>query len=355
VPWETIYVSFEDTADEVITPRLLAAGADTNRVHELVLTDAEALDSFSLPRDIDDLQGIVRDRSARLVVIDPIVAAVEAKLDAYKDQHVRQVLAQLWRVGREEDCAIAMVGHLNRVPSTDAYLRIGNSTAFWNASRSVILVTQDGDDESDLRLIAQRKANLARLAPVERHRVEEIVLPDTVDPETGERIVTSRMTFVEVAEDVTGSEILGPHTPTKTETAESLLLILLGDGDWHESEAMKKVLAAAGFNERLAQRAAKYLSVEHKRQGFPAVTWWRLPAATPLVATSTVSENVATVETAQPSGTDATSAPVATSHVEQGTTVARGENGRVTTADGLPPEQKEAFLKAAHEQGLSDG
>ena len=53
--------------------------------------------------------------------------------------------------------------------------------AFWNASRSVVLITPDGDDEDGLRLVAQRKANLARLAPVERHRLEEIVLPDTVD------------------------------------------------------------------------------------------------------------------------------------------------------------------------------
>ena len=48
-------------------------------------------------------------RAARLVVIDPVVAALEPELDAYKDQHVRTVLAQL--AGRRGgDCAIAWSG-----------------------------------------------------------------------------------------------------------------------------------------------------------------------------------------------------------------------------------------------------
>ena len=237
---------------------------------------------------------------------------MDTKLDAYKDQHVRQVLAQLWKVARDEDCAIALVGHLNRVPSTDAFLRIANSMAFWNAARSVVLVTEDGDADDGLRLIAQRKANLTRLAPVERHRIEEIVLPDILDPETGSPIVTSRMTFVEIADDVDPTTILGPTTPTKTESAETVLEALLVDRDWHESDPLKKVLAAAGYNERLAQRAAKDLGVEVERRSFPSTTWWRLPP----VATRPSAEDVATGETAWNSRSVATAGPVATSSYE---------------------------------------
>ena len=311
-PWETIYVSFEDSADEVLRPRLEAAGSNPELVHEVVLAESGSLDAFTLPRDIENLTTLVRSRAARLVVIDPVVAAVDTKLDAYKDQHVRQVLAQLWKVARDEDCAIALVGHLNRVPSTDAFLRIANSMAFWNAARSVVLVTEDGDADDGLRLIAQRKANLTRLAPVERHRIEEIVLPDILDPETGSPIVTSRMTFVEIADDVDPTTILGPTTPTKTESAETVLEALLVDRDWHESDPLKKVLAAAGYNERLAQRAAKDLGVEVERRSFPSTTWWRLPP----VATRPSAEDVATGETAWNSRSVATAGPVATSSYE---------------------------------------
>ena len=306
-PWETIYVSFEDTADEVLRPRLEAAGGNPELVHEVVLADVGSIDSFSLPRDVDELRALVRSRSARLVVIDPVVAAIDSKLDAWKDQHVRQVLAQLWQVAREEDCAVALVGHLNRAPSTEAYSRIGNSTAFWNAARSVVLITEDGDADNGFRLVTQRKANLARLAPVERHRLEEVVLPGVVDAETGTPIVTSRMRFVEVADDVDPSGILGRQKPTKTDMVETLLGALLADGDWHQSHGLRAVLDAAGFNDRLSQRAAKALGVEHKREGFPASTWWRLP-----VAKRPTSEIVATEETTILSRPVATGDPVAT-------------------------------------------
>jgi len=324
-PWETIYVSFEDSADEVLGPRLIAAGGDPSRVHELVLADAESLESFSLPRDVDELRELVRARSARLVVIDPVVAAIETKFDSHKDQHVRQVLARLWRIAREEDCAIALVGHLNRVPSTDAYLRIANSTAFWNAARSVVLVTDDGDDDEGLRLIAQRKANLGPLAPVERHRLEEITLPETVDPETGSPIVTSRMTFVEIAEDVRSADVLGAQRTTKTDSARSVLEALLADGAWHESAGVRKLMTGAGFSERTTQRAAHELGVEMESRGFPAVTWWRLP----LVAPGTRFEVGATSGEAQPNEIAARSGPSRANSEEHGATSAfrSAENG----------------------------
>jgi AAA domain/Bifunctional DNA primase/polymerase, N-terminal/Primase C terminal 1 (PriCT-1) len=324
-PWDTIYVSFEDTADEVLNPRVQAAGGDLLRVHELVLSDADALDSFTLPRDVENLQQLVQDVSAKLVVIDPIVAAVDAKLDSYKDQHVRQVLAQLWRVAREENCAIGLVGHLNRVPSTDAYLRIANSSAFWNAARSVVLITEEGEEDDGKRLITQRKANLARLAPVERHVLEDVVLPDTIDTDTGKRIVASRMRFIEVAEDVDPSGILGPSKPTKIETTETLLDALLADGEWHESEGVTKLMGAAGFSKRTVQRAAKDIGVEHKYEGFPAKSWWRCPVAPNAVAPTTEPEFGATVDSAQPGRTDAPAVPVAPSDERSGATGATGE------------------------------
>src|SRR5262249_44448821 len=43
-PWDTIYVSFEDTAEEVLRPRVEAAGGDLDRVHELVLADVDSLE-----------------------------------------------------------------------------------------------------------------------------------------------------------------------------------------------------------------------------------------------------------------------------------------------------------------------
>jgi AAA domain len=231
-----------------------------------------------LPGDLSELRECVRSVQARLVVIDPIVAAIDVSFDAHKDQHVRSVLAEIAALAEQEDLAVAMVGHLNKAPSSEAYIRVANSVAFWNASRSVVLVTEDPDEPESHRLIAQRKANCSRLAPIQRHRIEEIVLPDTVDHLTGEQIETSRMVFIEYADDVDGDDLLGPRSRGgKEDRAVEFLAEALADDDWHDSVGLKKLAGATGISERTVQRASQDLEVEHDRRGFPSSTWWRLP------------------------------------------------------------------------------
>jgi hypothetical protein len=281
-PADAVIVTFEDAAEEVLRPRVEAAQGDLTRVHEVAIDGLGGIDPVRLPHDVAELEQLVRETRARLLMIDPIVAAIDTALDAHKDQHVRSVLARLTQLAENAECAVALVGHLNKTPSTDAYIRVANSVAFWNASRSVVLITED-EAGTDTRLVAQRKANYARLHAVERHRIEEIVLPDTLDVETGAPIVTSRMTFVEIADDVEGADVLGPRSrdgaDTKLLRAVRFLIGMLGDGEWHDSAGLKTLAGAQGISYRTLQRAAlDELGVEHERRGFPSTTHWRHPS-----------------------------------------------------------------------------
>jgi AAA domain len=278
-PADVVIVTFEDPAAEVLRPRIEAALGDVRRVHEIVVDQFDGIDPVRLPTDVAEVQRLVRDVGAKLLIIDPIVAAIDTQLDSHKDQHVRVVLSHLADLADDADCAISIVGHLNKAPSRDAYIRVANSVAFWNAARSVVLVTEDNGDEA-LRLVAQRKANWARLGPVERHRIEEIQL-EQLDPETGDPIVTSRMVFVEEADDVDGADVLSPRVApdeaTKELSAAGFLVRRLAGGDWFESAQVKAAALAGGVSERTLQRAKLDLGVEDKREGFPAVSYWRLP------------------------------------------------------------------------------
>jgi hypothetical protein len=276
-PANTVIVSYEDTAAEVLRPRVEAAGGDSSKVHVIVPEHRDYTEPVALPRDVEQVEKLVRSVGTKLLVVDPIVAAIVVELDAHKDQHVRVVLARLAELAEEADCAVAIVGHLNKAPSTDAYVRVANSVAFWNAARSVVLVTEDSDD--DLRLVAQRKANYARLHPVERHRIEPVVLPHLVDPEDGRPVETARMVFVEHAEDVDAGDVLRPRAASVSPGHEAALFLLraLADGAWHDSVGLKTLAGAQKVSERTLQRAAKDLGVESERRGFPASTWWRLP------------------------------------------------------------------------------
>jgi hypothetical protein len=317
-PADSILVSFEDPAAEVLRPRLEAAQGDLGRVHELVFDGAEGIEMLQLPRDLVRLYEAVQEVRAKLIVIDPIVAAIETSLDAHKDQAVRHVLGGLAQLSEDEDCAVALVGHLNKAPEKDAYLRVANSAAFWNASRSVVLVTEDPEHGEDSRLVAQRKANWGRLTPVERHRLEGVVLPETLDPETEQPIETSRMTFVETADDVDRNEVLAKHSAAnKTVRAEDVLAVILADGEWHDGAVVKRLTEGVGINERTLQRAAKEIGVEYERRGFPAASWWRLPVTPSSVAPGIPTNNGATARAAQPSRLHAASSSVAPSPVEE--------------------------------------
>ena len=282
-PGDVILVSFEDTAAEVLRPRVEAAGGDLSRVHEVVV-DRLDIDPVCLPRDLMDIDVLVQEVGARLLVIDPVVAAIETTFDSHRDQDVRVILARLAQLAADASMAIAMVGHLNKTPSREAYLRIGGSTAFYNASRSVVLVTEDKTDP-DMRLLSQDKANYSRRKPVERHRIEEVILPGTLDPETSEPLVTSRMVFVEIADDVDQADLLAPRESsgaTREIEATRFLVGELASGEWIESAPIKERAEAAGVAERTLQRATRDLGVDIERSGFPGVTRWRLSRATPI-------------------------------------------------------------------------
>jgi putative DNA primase/helicase len=340
-PADTVIVSYEDTAAEVLRPRVEAAGGAVERVHVIVPEHRDWVEPVALPRDVDAVEELVRSVAAKLLVIDPIVAAIILELDAHKDQHVRAVLARLAELAEAVDCAVAIVGHLNKAPTTDAYLRVANSAAFWNAARSVVLVTEDGD--GDRRLVAQRKANYARLSPVERHRIEE-VLTDSLDPETRERLRAARMVFVEYADDVDAADVLAPQRTTKTESAEAVLEAMLADGERHESAAVKKLMQAAGFKERTVERAAEKLRVQVEREGYPAVTRWRLPDATRLVAPSATPKIGATGDSAQPSGFEGAS------DLSRADSSGEGANG--ATGAPLPGDKDfDDFLRARLDAG----
>jgi hypothetical protein len=277
-PASLIVISYEDPAEEILRPRLEAARADLGRVFEILVPSDEG-GAIVLPRHLERLEDEIEATQARLVIVDPVLAAIDTSLDAHKDQHVRIVLSQLASIAERLECSKVIVMHLNKAPSRDAYLRISSSSGFYNAARSVVLVVPDPEEPEQHRLVAQVKTNWARRSPVERHVLEEILLPH-LDSD-GKRVVTSRMRFLEVAEGIDRDTILGSErrerSGEKLDQAKRWLRDVLADGEWHESAGVKGRAEAAGLTERTLQRAFKDLEIEAERRGFPSETWWRLP------------------------------------------------------------------------------
>jgi putative DNA primase/helicase len=165
-----------------------------------------------------------------------------------------------------------MIAHLNKAPSGDVYLRVNGSTAFYNASRSVLTVTRDPMEDSH-RLVAHHKSNYGALAAVERWQLDVVEVPTATGP-----LSVARLVFLEVADDVSRDDVLAPHVPEKRSEAEALIVAELAEGRRLSSEVKVEGIKA-GISDRTMKRAANALAVvvEEEKTDSGRVTFWTLP------------------------------------------------------------------------------
>jgi KaiC/GvpD/RAD55 family RecA-like ATPase len=266
-----LVISYEDAAEQVLRPRFEALGGNLDLVHE-VYVDVLA-GSVSFPTDLPELDRHVLETNASLVLVDPVSASIDLKLDAHKDQDVRVVLGQLAKLAEREGLAVLQNAHLNKAPSADPYLRINGSTAFYNASRSVLTVTRDPAEPDLHRLVAHHKSNYGPLADVERWKVEPVMVASDFGP-----MEVMTMIFVEVADDVSRDDVLAAAREDKQTAAAALILDELANGRRLSAE-VKAIGLRADISERTMKRAAADLDVfvEDEATDKGRVTFWSLP------------------------------------------------------------------------------
>jgi archaellum biogenesis ATPase FlaH len=122
-----ILIAPEDSSADTIKPRLEAAGGDLTQV--LLLNTVEIFDvkrmgkfdyPFSLSRDMQDLEIIIKRRNAKVVVLDPLMAVLGSEVSASSDQDIREVLTPHAQLAERTRCAILIIRHLNKGNSSNS-------------------------------------------------------------------------------------------------------------------------------------------------------------------------------------------------------------------------------------------
>lgn len=274
-PADVVVLSAEDHLAATLRPRLDAADADVTRVHALVAAkrDGKPEAPPTLPTDLDQLEIAVRTTSARLVIIDPLMAYLGGEVDAHRDQDVRRALAPLSKLAETTGAAIVIVRHLRKSAGSAIY-RGGGSIGIVGAARSALMAAKDPDDPS-ARLLAMAKGNLAAPAPTLRWRL--------VDAGG-----VARVEWMGIAADVSADDLAAPPpAPTPEERdqvdqAAAALRELLADGAVAAGQAERAVRAHVGCSERTVRRAKDLLGVEarqRKGSGRSPGWEWFLPSA----------------------------------------------------------------------------
>ncbi len=206
-PINIIYQTAEDGLADTIKPRLEAAGADSSKV--FVIDDS----SESLSMCDDRLEQAIIETNAQLVILDPLQAFLGANVDMHRANEIRPVMSHLSSLAEKYDCAIVLIGHMNKSMNNKATYRGLGSIDIPASARSVLLLSRI-KEKPTIRVMLQIKNNLA---------AEGEPIAFEFNKKTGLKFLGKY--------DITVDELLnGTSNLSKTEQAEKMIQSLLEDG-----------------------------------------------------------------------------------------------------------------------------
>ncbi len=266
-PGAVVVLSAEDGPADTIRPRLEAAGADLELVH---LAENVADRDDERPVSLADtalIGELVGRTSARLIIVDPLMAYLPADANAHRDQDVRRVLRPLAEMASSTGAAVLVVRHLNKSTGGSAIYRGGGSIGVIGAARVGLLVALDPDDPTR-RLVAGTKSNLGPMPETLAYRLAS-------DSERGCAQVRWEGTSTRTADELTAGH---SESGGLLADAQSWLADVLSAGP-QPSQDVERMANEEGIKSATLKRAKKALGVvAEKSTGAFAGRWVvRLP------------------------------------------------------------------------------
>ena len=156
-PGNVLIISAEDRG-ELLKRRLLASGADLDRVYIL---DCMASEGLNFTDGYGVFKETIRQYTPRLVVVDPWHGFAGEAIDLNRVNAVRPVFQRLANIAKDLSCGMILVSHVNkRAQGENANNAATGSTDFINASRSALYIIFDEENE-DRRIVVHTKTNYA--------------------------------------------------------------------------------------------------------------------------------------------------------------------------------------------------
>lgn len=273
-PAEVVYIGMEDDRKSVLTPRLVAAGADLDQVHFVDMPEGM---TFSVGVDTPDLIDALKGRNVAMVVLDPLDGHL-TDTDTHRKAEVQQNVAKLAILAQELRCGALGLAHLNKGEVRDLLARVVGSVGFTTSVRSVIGVGEHPDNPEE-RVCVCAKANMTNKAevPALRFKVEKGFVDH---PDGGDPIDTGKVVILGEEMGIDPNTVIDSGSPAEraaVDIAVDWLNDILGDGP-QPSVDIKKWAKAADIHERTLQRARVKAGVKVTRneneQGRPSV--WEL-------------------------------------------------------------------------------
>ena len=241
-PLTVIYQSAEDGLADTVKPRLEVTGANCENISVI----DESIKSLSM---IDErLEEAVIRTKAKLLILDPIQAYLGGDMDMNRANEARDMTKKLAALAEKYQCAIVLVGHMNKSAGNKAAYRGMGSIDFFAVARSVLLVGRV-EGEANIRAVVQIKNNLAAFGHPKAFELSEDGFHWLGDYE------------------ITADEVLGGIAPkaNKLEQAKRLLREVAETNNAVQSNEIFNLAEEQGISRRTLENAKKELGIRAKR------------------------------------------------------------------------------------------
>lgn len=266
--------SGEDDYTDTLLPRLLAAGADRNRIFFVDGTKVGgSVRPFDPATDTSTLQAAIEQiGSVSLIVIDPVSTAVSG--DSHNNTDVRRGLQPLVDLATTLSAALLGITHLSKGgQGADPAQRVIGSIAFTAVARVVMLAAKvKGDDGEDLRVLVRGKSNIGPDDGGFEYQLTQV-----------EALAGIHASHVQWGQSLQGSarDLLAEPSETESQAdqsdAMSLLKAELRADRWTSAEVASIPLKEAGFTKKQIWKAGKKLGIKRHKGGMGDGWYWRLP------------------------------------------------------------------------------
>ncbi|MEV0318869.1 AAA family ATPase [Streptomyces sp. NPDC050658] len=279
-PRSVFYAASEDSWERTVAPRLVAAGADLERTFRIDVVEEErpgVAAPLTLPADTSTLGKEMLAHDVGLLVVDPLVSALNGAIDTHRDREVRSALEPLGQIADQAGAAVLGLVHFGKGSSTDPLSLILGSRAFAATARAVIAMARDPQAEDGAVILSQEKNNLGRL---DLPSLTYVVQDTPVETEDG-RISVGRVEFTGESSQSVGDVLAdsGTAPEERSERAEAVAWLrdfLTRSGGEASAEDVFKAGAQAGFEKHTLRRCKPKAQVKSEKAGFDGGWVWRM-------------------------------------------------------------------------------
>ena len=246
---KVLLLAGEDDPGKVLKARLLAAGADMNRV--LVLTADDYFGKTGQPLTLKDqaLADFAAKAGPLLLIVDPLQSFLPAGVEMASRNQMRSILLPLKAIAAAQQCAVLLVMHSNKKMGVSGRARLADSSDIWDMARSVLMM---GRSNSDGKIyLSHEKSSYSRPQQTVLLHIEDVEL---------DGVRTAQAVFDGCTDKKDADFIKEPRVrqaQTKEDTRDAILNVLAESrlGSMASNELRTAVMQEIGCSDRTYERA----------------------------------------------------------------------------------------------------